>query len=202
MRAASWAAERGLSRLVHAGAASYLPGRNLHDAAQSVIPGARVLYVNRQPEMHDDAAALLGSLPGCQAAEGDSMRLLAIPEVKAMAAEGEPLAVLYSLVLSYVTDREAAALMASLASGLPSGSVVALSVILPGDGPRGDQVIAAALPARLARRTREDVAGWLGGMDMVAPVAAVRLVPGLEWAEDELPRRKAEIVAAVAEIRR
>jgi hypothetical protein len=204
LRVGCWAARRGISRLVHAGAASYLPGRNLHDAAQAINPEARVIYVNRVPDLHDDAAALLGVLPGCQAAYDDGLDLLAIPEVAAMAAEGERVAVVYSLVLSYVTDQEAAALLASLADGLPSGSCVAVSLILPADGPGGDEVIAAAAAAgtRLERRTREDVAGWLDGMDVTAGVTDVRLVPDQGWPDIELPpTARAQLVGAVALVR-
>jgi hypothetical protein len=204
LRVGRWAAGRGISRLVHAGAASYLPGRNIHDAARSVLPSARVIYVNRVPDLHDDAAALLGSLPGCQAAYDDGLDLLAVPEVRAMAAEGEPLCVVYSLVLSYVDDAEAAGLLASLAVGLPSGSAVALSLILPAAGPGGDEVITTALAAGtpMPRRTRETVAGWLDGMDLTAGVTDVRLVPGMGWPAIRLPATaRAEIAGAVALVR-
>jgi hypothetical protein len=203
LRAARWAAARGIGQLVHAGAASFLPGRNLHDAAQAINPDARVIYVNRAADLHEDAAALLGVLPGCQAAYDEGLDLLAIPEVAAMAARGA-VAVVYSLVLSYVPDDEAAALLTSLARGLPPGSAVALSLILPADGPPGDEVIVAAAAAGtpMQRRTREDIAGWMGGMDVTAGVTDVRLVPDQGWPEIKLPATaRAEIVGAVALVR-
>jgi hypothetical protein len=198
-RVARWAAQRGIRQLVHAGAASYLPGRNLHDAA----PSARVVYVNRVRDLHDDAAALLGTLPRCSAARDPGTGLLAIPEVAAMAGEGK-VAVVFSLVLSYLPDAEAAALIGSLADGLPAGSAVALSLLLPFPGPGGDEVTAAALNAgdRLERRTRETVAGWMAGMDLTAGVTDVRLVPGHASSRIVLPATaRAEIVGAVALVR-
>jgi hypothetical protein len=202
LRVARQAAQDGISRLVYGGSASYLPGKNLHDAAQAVLPEARVIYVNRSKGLHHDAVALLAPLPGCQAAFGDSMHLMAIPEVRAMAGEGEPVGVVISLVLSFVPDAVAAALMASLAEGLPGGSRVALSVILPAPGAAGDRLARAAAPALLPRRAREDVARWLDGMDLTAPVADVRLAARrgnagcLPW-----PWPSGEAAGAVARVR-
>lgn len=188
LRAGRQAAAQGITRLVHAGAAGLLPGRNLHDAAREAAPGARVVYVNRDAEMHAFAAALLGAVPGCACEHGDSLRLLELPAVAAMAGEGEPMAVAVPVVLSFATDGEAAGMLASLAAGLPAGSVVAVSVLIPRDA----DAAAALAPARWALRSAATVGGWLGGMDAVSPVAALR---GTRW------WRGGTVVGAVARVR-
>jgi hypothetical protein len=201
LRAARWAAARGISRLVHAGWPSYLPGRNIHVAAQAVLPSAQVVYVSSDPDMHADVAALLGTLPGCEAALGGPAGLLDVPAVAAMAAGG-PVAVMLPLVLSFTPGPEAARLAQSLAAGLPAGSCLAISVILPG-GPRGREAAAVYPAAPIMRRSRQEVASWLDGMDIARPgVADVRLIPGRGWGEESLPARQGGHIAGVAAVAR
>jgi S-adenosyl methyltransferase len=196
-RVARYCAERDIARFIRAGAVTWQPeGRNVHEAARKVNPGARVVYVNRDAEAHEWALELLAGSPGVAAAHAPSCRpaeVLEAPPVAALLAGGLPVCLIIGMVLHFADAGEAAAAVAAYAAALPAGSVIAVSVTLPDNSPQADRLLSMFTPARIRRHTARDVRRWLkkgAGLKLVAPgVRDVRLVPGNGWASAQLPPR-------------
>ena len=127
--------------------------------------------------------------------------VLAAPEVASLLATGKPACVIAGLVLHLAPGAQvAASAVAAYAAALPSGSVLAVSVSLPGRSPEADRLAELLAPAaRVHRHTAEDVAQWMkaAGMTDAGRAAAglgplppavrdVRLLPGGVWAAGEL----------------
>lgn len=183
LRAARWAAQRGVSRFVRAGAVTCLPpGRNLHEAARGVNPGARTVYVSRYAEASEWAGTrFAGAAESARAAAARPAEVLDAGPVAAMLAEGEPVCLVLGMTLQFEPGPLAAANVAAYAAALPPGSVLAVSVGLLGRSPAAGALAAMFTPARVHRHAAEDVAGWLkgAGVALVPPgVRDVREVPG------------------------
>jgi hypothetical protein len=198
-------AQRGIDRYVRAGAVTWLPGgRNVHEAAREVIPGARVVYVSPRPGAHAWAQDLLADGNRVAAALAPVHRpaeVLAAPPVAALLAPGRPVAALLGQVLHFAGEREAAAQVAAWAGGLPPGSFLAISLWLPDDSAQAARLTEMFAPARVRRHTAADVEGWLEAarLEVVPPgVRDVRLLPGGAWAEGKLPPPRAPGVTAGA----
>jgi hypothetical protein len=181
LRAARWAAERGISRFVHAGNVTALPsGRNVHDAAREVNPGAEVVYAYRHQAAYSFSAGLLGWDEGATAFLSRTGGFLAADPVMAWVEEGEPVCLVAGLVLHFLDAGTAAARVARAAAGLPPGSVIVVSMTLPGTRPAAGEMLAMFTPAVTFRHTAADLTGWLedAGLKIVPPgVADVRVVP-------------------------
>jgi hypothetical protein len=195
LRAARWAAEEGISRFIRAGAVTWQADGNVHDAAREVIPGAEVIYVNRNPEAHAWAQALLAADPGVTAVRGALSRpagLLAAGPVAEMLAAGEPVCLIIGMALHFTPPAKAREITAAYAGALPPGSVLVMSLALLDRSPEADRLLAMFTPAPLYRHTARDVASWLGdaGLEIAPPgVTDVRVIPGHSWAASELPPR-------------
>lgn len=206
LRAARWCAERGISRFIRAGAVTWVPeGRNLHEA----VPRAQVVYATRDAEAHQWALHQLACPPrvtAVQARVSDPAGLLAAPPVKAMTAEGEPVALVIGMVLHCAAGTDAAAHVEAYARALPAGSVIAVSLAVPGRSARAGKLMSmlgAAAP--VYRHSPADVLGWLqgAGLEVVPPgVADVRslLLPGCrgEWAGQVKAASPGTVVGALA----
>lgn len=162
LRVTRWAAERGISRFIHAGPVTVLPGGcNVHDAARQVDREAEVIYVNWEAEAHEWAQEMLtGGKPAraVLAAPGD---LDSAPAVAQILADGEPVLAIAGLALHFMDAGTAAAMTAHVAGALPSGSYGVVSLAVPGDSPRADEVLKMFTPARIYRHTAQGVTGWL-----------------------------------------
>lgn len=190
-RAARWCAERGVARFIRAGAATWLPGRNIHDAARQVIPDARAVYIIRHDDPYAIARQMLAA-PGVTVVQADALypgQVLSAEPVRTMLAEGEPAAMVLGVLHHAPTD-QAAANIARYAAAAPPGSYLVLSLTAGGDPAAVAEVDRLFAPAgvRVYRHTAEDVAGWLCGLELVPPgVTDVRAVPGWDWTPGPLP---------------
>lgn len=199
LRVTRWAAERGISRFIHGGPVTVLPGGcNVHDAARAVNPAAEVIYVNWEAEAHEFAQEMLtGGKPtrAVLAAPGD---MNPAPAVTEMLATGEPVLAIAGLAMHFMDAGTAARMTAHVAAALPSGSVGAVSLAVPGDSPQAAELLEMFAAARVFRHTAQDVTGWLekAGMEIVPPgVCDVRLHPGKTWAAGELGARPPGFIA-------
>jgi hypothetical protein len=157
---------------------------NTHEVAQAVSPECRVVYVDNDPVVLTHARALLTS-----ASEGvthyidadarDPGRILT--EAATVLDFGEPVAIMMVDLLDFIEDdRAAASAVAALTGAVPAGSFLAImhpaSDLDPAllEAERRWNQLAAQ---RVRLRSREEVAGFLDGLELVEP----GLVTVPEW---------------------
>ena len=179
------AAEAGIRQFLDIGTG--LPtAENTHEVAQSIAPESRIVYVDNDPIVLAHARALLTSTPEgatayVQADAQDTGTILA--EAAKILDFSQPVAVMFLMILQYIPDGDQPQqIVATLMDAVPPGSYLAQSDTA-GDIDT-DRVATATSrlnarmgPAQLHRRTREQMAGYYRGLDMVEP----GLVPLPEW---------------------
>jgi hypothetical protein len=148
---------------------------NTHEAAQSVAPESRIVYVDNDPLVLAHARALLTSAPGgvtdyVDADMHDMDRVLR--EAARTLDFSEPVAVLFMGVLGHVEkDAEALRMVRTAMDAVPSGSYLA---IYDGTDYSPEVIeaarlwnLSAALPYHL--RSRKRLAEFFEGLEIVAP---------------------------------
>lgn len=192
-RAVSYlAAEAGIRQFLDIGTGMPAAGNTL-EVAQAADPSCRIVYVDSDPVVLSHARALLRSTPQgatsyLQADPGDTEALMA--GTGATLDLGRPVCVIMIDILSLLED--AGDVLARIAAAVAAGSY--LTVVQPARDERlapaarrWNQV--AATPVFL--RDRDQVAGWLAGLEVVAP----GLVEVHQWRPDgrdpAVPRRHA-----------
>jgi len=151
---------------------------NVHEAAQEAAPASRVVYVDNDPIVLAHARALLTSTP-----EGATAYVAAdardtgtiLREAAQVLDFSQPIAVMFLMILQYIPDEdEPQQIVARLIDAVPPGSYLAHSDTT-GDVD-SDRVATATArlnarlgPAQLHRRTRDQIAGYYTGLDLVEP---------------------------------
>jgi SAM-dependent methyltransferase len=162
---------------------------NLHEVAQSIIPDARVVYVDNDPLVLAHARALLTSTPQgrCDYLEADLRRpdvLLRSRQVAGMFDFTEPVAVTFGSILMLLADQDDPwAIVQHIMAALPPGSFLVVSHPAGDMNPDAmDKVAAASTAAGLTfvPRDRAAVARFVAGYQLVDP----GLVPVLAWRPD------------------
>jgi trans-aconitate methyltransferase len=182
---------------------------NTHEVAQRIAPTSRIVYVDNDPIVLAHARALLQSAPEGRTAYLDADlrdpgRILDDPDLRSTLDLSQPVALMLIAVLHFVQDEEDPyAIVRRLLSALPSGSYLALSHGTLDFLPPEVKAAAAASSVRsdMFGRTREGVARFLDGLEIVAP-GVTNLT---EWrAEDEPDPRPApsevSVYGAVARV--
>ncbi len=113
---------------------------DVHSIARSVVPGARVVYVDNDPLVAVHSLATSARLPGIVAIEGGTRypeKILADPQL-ALIDFSEPVMVLLAAVLHSVDLSEnAAAIVAAFTGRMVPGSPLAIShAVTDGSDPR------------------------------------------------------------------
>ncbi|NLU71677.1 SAM-dependent methyltransferase [Streptomyces sp. HNM0575] len=152
---------------------------NLHQAVQSEVPAASVVYVDEDPVVHAHAQALLtGSPPGrtafLRADATDPSRVLDSAEVRDGLALDRPVALSLVGLLPFVTDdREAKEIIGGFTAALAPGSFLALTHITGDYDPEGVEAVCDQYErltgVRMEPRSRARVAALLDGLDLVEP---------------------------------
>jgi hypothetical protein len=180
------AGEAGIRQFLDVGTGLPTAG-NTHEVAQSVVPDCRVVYVDNDPIVLTHARALLTSDPAgvtsyIDADARDPGKILA--EAGATLNLREPVAIIMVDLLNFIDDDDAASLsIAAMLAGVPSGSYLAImhpaSDLDPAllEAERRWNQLAAQ---RVRLRSREDVTGFLAGLELVEP----GLVTVPEWRPD------------------
>ncbi|RCG29480.1 SAM-dependent methyltransferase [Sphaerisporangium album] len=169
------AREAGVRQFLDIG--SGLPTRqNVHEVAQEIIPGARVVYVDNDPLVRAHATAILATTPTTYALTGD----LRLSEEIVRAAGryldlSEPVGVLLFAVLHFFPDggaHDPYEITGTLLRALAPGSYLAVSHLEPTPA-----MIAASLhytPADVVFRDHAQVSRFFTGTRLVDP-GVVRL---------------------------
>jgi hypothetical protein len=126
------AGEAGVRQFLDIG--SGLPTvNNVHEVAQQVAPGCRVVYVDNDPMVLAHARALLASGPSgrtgyIQADLRDPGSILAHPVAREILDFSQPIALMLMAVLHFLPDEDnPRRIVTTLADGLPPGSYLAAS---------------------------------------------------------------------------
>ncbi|MET8704122.1 SAM-dependent methyltransferase [Kitasatospora sp. NPDC004723] len=174
-RAVQFAAERGIGRFLDIG--SGIPTFNsVHEIARAIRPEAQVVYVDRDPVAVAHSRLLLEDDPGSSVVQADLRDvedLMSRPEVTALLAAGEPVAVLLVAVMHFVEDAEDPwKLVAVIRDALPPGSALVLShasLESRPDQAEDHQRLYRMTPTPLTMRTREQIAAMFEGFELVEP---------------------------------
>ena len=167
------AGEAGIRQFLDIGTGIPTAG-NTHEVAQSIAPECRIVYVDNDPVVLTHARALLRSSP-----EGVTSYINADArqpgKIIASAQDAldfdQPVAIVMIDILNFIEGtREAGEIIGTLLDAVPSGSYLALMQ------PARDENLLIAQrrwnqlsPVRVWLRDRDEVAGWLNGLDLVRP---------------------------------
>jgi hypothetical protein len=169
-------AEAGLRQFLDIGTG--MPASsNIHEVAQSVAPQSRVVYVDHDPIVLSHARALLISAPEGRTdfIEADLRQPSAIlAEASRTLDFGRPVAIIMTAILHLIQDAEQPyQLVRQLMGALAPGSCVVISHAAADIG-NGDMAsMASRLNELMAQQTvprsRDQVAGFFAGLDLVEP---------------------------------
>jgi len=173
-RAVTWAARNGISQFLDVG--SGLPtGACIHVTARTVIPDARVAYVDHDREVIDEGALILDKDGGegvafVQADLRDPAAVLADPGLRKVVALDEPGCVILAMVFQYMPAEQAREVVSGYATRLVPGSAVVISVPRNDDPASFAEVRAAWPDGELYNHSREEIASFFGaGLEMIPP---------------------------------
>jgi SAM-dependent methyltransferase len=191
------AAEVGIRQFIDIG--SGLPSQgNVHEVAQEVDPGARVVYVDNDPIVLAHARALLADNNNTTVIQADIRRPDAILNSSAVRGTidfSQPVGLLLFAILHHLSDAEdPGGVAAHLRDGLAPGSHLALSHFHNPGEERPEVARQAASAEKTFNetlgtgrwRTYEEILAYFGELDLLEP----GLVPVAEWRPDAGDRAK------------
>ena len=162
---------------------------NLHEVAQGINPGSRVVYVDNDPLVLVHARALLlghheGATDYLESDVRDPDRILA--EAARTLDFTQPVALTLVSLLHFLTNTDDPyATVARLVSALPSGSYLAIShgtyETLDPEQAAQFTALNAASPVPFQPRDRVEVGRFFDGLDLVDP----GIVPVAAWRDDD-----------------
>jgi S-adenosyl methyltransferase len=178
-RAVTWAAQQGLRQFADLGTG--MPAQpSAGDAARAVIPAAQIAYIDHDVVVTTHLRALLADDKGIAAAAADltdPAAVLACPEVRPVIDPAEPVCLVFGLVLNLLHAGKAREVIAGYADLAAPGSLFVVSCGRIDDAGIWDQLSKAYTAAPVYNHTREKVAGFFGGLELVDP----GLVPVQSW---------------------
>jgi len=171
-RAVDYVARHGVTQFIDVG--SGMPATPAtHEVAAQVSPDARVAYVDNDPVVNAHAAALLARPGQVASVPGDLRRpteILASPELTSVIDTSKPFCVILAMVLNFVDAAEAAHIIAELRDAMPPGSFLMLSLGVNDNAlDMAQEFIDAYSAAQVHLHTREQVAGYFAGLELVEP---------------------------------
>ena len=194
-RAVRWmAAEGGIRQFIDIGAG--LPTQNnTHDAAQSVAPDARVVYVDHDPMVRRHAEHLLADASGTKVIVGDLRNPGAILEDKELTELidfAQPVGLVLVAVLHFIgDDLDPWGLVARYVSALAPGSYLALSHVSADRKPTRvvqtiDDLYSRATE-QVYMRSRAEVERFFDGLELVPPYAGAKAAVTFvgEWGAED-----------------
>jgi hypothetical protein len=188
------AAEVGLRQFLDIG--SGLPSHgNVHEVAQQVDPGIRVVYVDNDPVVLVHGRAMLATNPHTTVIQADIRQpddILNRPEVREFIDFSQPVGLLLLAILHHVNDDEdPAGIAARLCGELAAGSYLAISHFLNPGAEHPEVARQAAAGEKLFNehlgtgrwRTRKEILEYFGDLELLKP----GLVPLPLWRPPTVP---------------
>jgi O-methyltransferase involved in polyketide biosynthesis len=155
-----------------------------HEVAQQVQPGSAVVYVDNDALVMSHARNLLARTPGVVAVAGD----LAHPDeilydwrVRQALDFKQPVAILLTMILHFFDAETARTICARLINELAPGSYLIVSTGHL-DGHTGQQLTGEYQAGQLHHHTREEIAGFLDGLELIKP----GITEAREWRDSTL----------------
>ncbi|MBT2410357.1 SAM-dependent methyltransferase [Streptomyces sp. ISL-12] len=191
-RAVRFAAGEGVAQFLDIGSGIPTFG-NVHEVARRACPGARVVYVDHDPVAVAHSQAVLAGDEDADIVAADLLKpgeILASEQVERLIDLNRPVALLLVAILHFVADEDDPyAAVAELSSALAPGSMLVLThaayegIPLPPERATGAVDVYKDIRNPLIMRTREEIARFFEGYDMVEP----GLVPMARWRPEGAP---------------
>ncbi|MFD7280962.1 SAM-dependent methyltransferase [Streptomyces sp. NPDC059862] len=191
-RAVRYAVGEGITQFLDVGSGIPTFG-NVHEVAQQARPGARVVYVDHDPVAVAHSEAVLEGNENADVVAADLRKpqeILASPQVEGLLDLNRPVALLLVAILHFVEDADDPyGAVAQLSDALAPGSMLVLThasyegIPLPPERASGAVDVYKDLRNPLIMRSREEIARFFEGYDMVEP----GLVPMPVWRPDTEP---------------
>ncbi|CAL9353734.1 hypothetical protein SUDANB145_00519 [Streptomyces sp. enrichment culture] len=191
-RAVRFAAGEGITQFLDIGSGIPTFG-NVHEVARRACPGARVVYVDHDPVAVAHSQAVLAGDEDADIVAADLLKpgeILASEQVERLIDLNRPVALLLVAILHFVADEDDPyAAVAELSSALAPGSMLVLThaayegIPLPPERAEGAVDVYKDIRNPLIMRTREEIARFFEGYDMVEP----GLVPMARWRPEGAP---------------
>jgi O-methyltransferase involved in polyketide biosynthesis len=198
-KAVTWAAGEGIGQFLDRGAG--LPAAPaVHQTARTVLPGARVAYVDTDPMVLSHARALLAA-PGVAAVAADlrdPAEVLADPELRAVIDLAEPVCVILGAVLHFLDADAARQVTAGYAQLIALGSCLVISVASYDDEALAKRLAAEYTAGQFVNHTREDVVSFFAGLELVGPGVSEAATWRSWMSGTVLRHREGHVLAGVA----
>jgi hypothetical protein len=173
------AAGDGIAQYLDVGAG--LPtSPSVHECARTIMPGARVAYVDNDPVAVRHAQALLATRDGVIAIEGDALEPTAILSDSRLAGVidlAEPVCVLLVSMLHFFTAEQADMIVRAFRERMVPGSYLIISQGVASPVPSEPVQSAYGSGITLTGRPAAEIAAYFDGFDLVQP----GLVPVADW---------------------
>lgn len=164
---------------------------NVHQIAQAEAPGARVVYVDYEPEAVQLGREILTDNPYAMSLRADLRdpeSVLGDPEVNTLLDFSQPVAVLMISVLHFVSDQaEAVDIVRRYLAPLAPGSYLAMSHLARAGGRTGalqqetSRVYNSTVAENLAIRDKDQITAFFASLEIVEP----GLVPLPDWRPED-----------------
>ncbi|MFC9842277.1 SAM-dependent methyltransferase [Streptomyces sp. NPDC060223] len=191
-RAVRFATGEGITQFLDIGSGIPTFG-NVHEIAQESRPGAHVVYVDNDPVAVAHSQAVLEGNENADVLAADLLKpreILASSQVQRLIDLNRPVALLLVAILHFVEDADDPyGAVAELRDALAPGSLLVVThasyegIPLPQEQAEGTVDVYKNIRNPLIMRSREDVARFFEGYDMVEP----GLVPMPKWRPDTAP---------------
>ncbi|MER7492026.1 SAM-dependent methyltransferase [Streptomyces pharetrae] len=191
-RAVRHAVDQGITQFLDIGSGIPTFG-NVHEVAQAADPGARVVYVDRDPVAVAHSQAVLDGNAHADVVAADLLKpqdILTSPQVERLLDLDRPVALLLVAILHFVEDADDPyGAVAQLSDALAPGSMLVLThasyegIPLPAERAGGAVDVYKDIRNPLIMRSRDEIARFFEGYDMVEP----GLVPMPHWRPDTAP---------------
>lgn len=175
-RAVRFLADAGVRQFLDVGSGVPTEG-NVHEIAEEVAPGSRVVYVDVDPVAIAHSKAILAGNDRARIVQADLRepeRILADPEVTGLIDFSEPVGLLLVAVLHFITDEEdPAGIVRRFAGALAPGSHLALSHFTTDGNPpqvlRAVEKLYTRASAPAVPRDRAGIEAFFDGFELVEP---------------------------------
>jgi SAM-dependent methyltransferase len=191
-RAVRFAVGEGITQFLDIGSGIPTFG-NVHEVAQAASPGAHVVYVDHDPVAVAHSQSVLEGNDDTDIVAADIRKpqeILSSPQVERLIDLKRPVALLLVAILHFVEDADDPyGALAELRDALAPGSLLVLThasyegIPLPPERARGTVDVYEDTRNPLIMRSREEVARFFEGYDMVEP----GLVSMPHWRPDTAP---------------